>query len=94
MAGAEGFEPSARGFGVDVEKALTGIQQPVFRAPYFKGSHQVFQHLRLAGQLLLAAALRWALSALLSTTLEICSMPWAISAAPSAWRLVFQQYCR
>ena len=51
MAGAEGFEPSARGFGVDVEKALTGIQQPVFRAPYFKGSHQVFQHLRLAGQL-------------------------------------------
>ena len=32
MAGAEGFEPSARGFGVDVEKALTDIQQPVFRA--------------------------------------------------------------
>ena len=51
LAGAEGFEPSARGFGVDVEKALTDIQQPVFRAPYFKGSHQVFQHLRLAGQL-------------------------------------------
>ena len=31
LAGAEGFEPSARGFGVDVEKALEGIQQPVFR---------------------------------------------------------------
>ena len=32
VAGAEGFEPSARGFGVDVEKPLTDIQQPVFRA--------------------------------------------------------------
>ena len=25
VAGAEGFEPSARGFGVDVEKALADI---------------------------------------------------------------------
>ena len=31
VAGAEGFEPSARGFGVDVEKAWADIQQPVFR---------------------------------------------------------------
>ncbi|WP_217960079.1 hypothetical protein [Acutalibacter muris] len=32
VAGAEGFEPSARGFGVDVEKASAEINQPVFRA--------------------------------------------------------------
>ena len=32
VAGAEGFEPSARGFGVDVEKASADIYQPVFRA--------------------------------------------------------------
>ena len=32
LAGAEGFEPSARGFGVDVEKALADIHWPVFRA--------------------------------------------------------------
>jgi len=32
LAGAEGFEPSARGFGVDVEKASADIYQPVFRA--------------------------------------------------------------
>ena len=32
MAGAEGLEPSARGFGVGVEKASADIQQPVFRA--------------------------------------------------------------
>ena len=31
VAGAEGFEPSARGFGVDVEKASADIYQPVFR---------------------------------------------------------------
>ena len=31
LAGAEGFEPSARGFGVDVGKALADIYQPVFR---------------------------------------------------------------
>ena len=31
MAGAEGFEPSARGFGVDVEKASADIYQPNFR---------------------------------------------------------------
>ena len=31
LAGAEGFEPSARGFGVDVEKASVDIQQPIFR---------------------------------------------------------------
>ena len=44
MAGAEGFEPSARGFGVDVEKAWANIYQPVFRAvePFVfpSGSHQ------------------------------------------------------
>ena len=36
VAGAEGFEPSARGFGVDVGKTLADIQQPVFRtvAPF------------------------------------------------------------
>ncbi len=32
VAGAEGFEPSARGFGVDVEKAWANIQHPVFHA--------------------------------------------------------------
>jgi len=32
MAGAEGLEPSARGFGVDVEKTSAHIQQPDFRA--------------------------------------------------------------
>jgi hypothetical protein len=32
MAGAEGFEPSARGFGVDVEKTSANIWQSVFRA--------------------------------------------------------------
>ena len=32
VAGAEGFEPSARGFGVDVENASADIQQSVFRA--------------------------------------------------------------
>ena len=32
LAGAEGFEPSARGFGVDVENALADIHRPVFRA--------------------------------------------------------------
>ncbi len=32
LAGAEGLEPSARGFGVDVGKALVGIHQPLFRA--------------------------------------------------------------
>ena len=31
VAGAEGFEPSARGFGVDVKKAFADVQQPVFR---------------------------------------------------------------
>ncbi len=31
VAGAEGFEPSARGFGVDVEKASADIYQPNFR---------------------------------------------------------------
>ena len=31
LAGAEGFEPSARGFGVDVEKASADIYQPNFR---------------------------------------------------------------
>ena len=31
MAGAEGFEPSARGFGVDVGKALANIDSLVFR---------------------------------------------------------------
>ncbi len=31
VAGAEGFEPSARGFGVDVEKASADTQQPVSR---------------------------------------------------------------
>ncbi len=31
LAGAEGLEPSARGFGVDVENAWADIQQPVFR---------------------------------------------------------------
>ena len=44
LAGAEGFEPSARGFGVDVEKALAGIQQLVFHAvgPFVfpNGTHQ------------------------------------------------------
>ncbi|WP_322173182.1 hypothetical protein [Acutalibacter caecimuris] len=44
MAGAEGLEPSARGFGVDVEKALAGIQQLVFHAvgPFVfpNGTHQ------------------------------------------------------
>ncbi|MDE6838320.1 MAG: hypothetical protein K2P33_07960 [Acutalibacter sp.] len=44
VAGAEGFEPSARGFGVDVEKALAGIQQLVFHAvgPFVfpNGTHQ------------------------------------------------------
>ena len=39
LAGAEGFEPSARGFGVDVEKTSADIQQPVFRAV----EPQVFQ---------------------------------------------------
>ena len=36
VGGAEGFEPSARGFGVDVGKTLADIQQPVFRtvAPF------------------------------------------------------------
>ena len=32
LAGAEGFEPSARGFGVDVEKAWANIYQLVFGA--------------------------------------------------------------
>ena len=32
LAGVEGLEPSARGFGVDVEKTWEDIQQPVFRA--------------------------------------------------------------
>ncbi|WP_166542251.1 hypothetical protein [Acutalibacter sp. 1XD8-36] len=44
MAGAEGFEPSARGFGVDVEKASTDIHQLVFRMvePFVfpNGTHQ------------------------------------------------------
>ena len=44
VAGAEGLEPSARGFGVDVEKALAGIQQLVFHAvgPFVfpNGTHQ------------------------------------------------------
>ena len=44
LAGAEGFEPSARGFGVDVEKAWANIYQPVFRAvePFVfpSGTHQ------------------------------------------------------
>ena len=31
VAGAEGFEPSARGFGVDVEKTSADIYQPDFR---------------------------------------------------------------
>ena len=31
LAGAEGFEPSARGFGVDVEKTSADIYQPDFR---------------------------------------------------------------
>ncbi|NBI18630.1 hypothetical protein D1841_13785 [Neglecta sp. X4] len=31
LAGAEGLEPSARGFGVDVEKASADIYQPNFR---------------------------------------------------------------
>ena len=31
LAGAEGFEPSARGFGVDVENASADIYQPDFR---------------------------------------------------------------
>ncbi len=36
LAGAEGLEPSARGFGVDEGKTLADIQQPVFRtvAPF------------------------------------------------------------
>ena len=44
LAGAEGFEPSARGFGVDVEKAWADIYQPVFRTvePFVfpNGTHQ------------------------------------------------------
>ena len=32
VAGAEGFEPSARGFGVDVEKASADIHRPISRA--------------------------------------------------------------
>ncbi|MEY8313377.1 hypothetical protein AALA61_15715 [Oscillospiraceae bacterium 42-9] len=44
VAGAEGFEPSARGFGVDVEKAWANIYQPVFRTvePFVfpNGTHQ------------------------------------------------------
>ena len=44
LAGAEGFEPSARGFGVDVEKAWDDIYQPVFRTvePFVfpNGTHQ------------------------------------------------------
>ena len=32
MARQKGFEPSARGFGVDVEKALEDIRRSVFRA--------------------------------------------------------------
>ncbi len=32
LAGAEGLEPSARGFGVEVGKALANIQPPVFGA--------------------------------------------------------------
>ena len=31
VAGAEGLEPSARGFGVDVEKTSADIYQPDFR---------------------------------------------------------------
>jgi len=32
VAGAEGLEPSARGFGVDVEKASADIHRPISRA--------------------------------------------------------------
>ncbi len=31
VAGAEGLEPSARGFGVDVEKHRTNITEPTSR---------------------------------------------------------------
>ena len=49
VAGAEGFEPSARGFGVDVEKAWANIYQPVFRVvePFVFPEHKPHKFLML-----------------------------------------------